>query len=121
VIAALGRWNALAWAFVGWLVAVCANAVSHELSQHWMIAAHSDEVIIGVLFGFMRWVHGEWRVERTHASQKIEAKVRDALVILGNPDHSRPEQRAEAVNLVVEALAEHRPVHDRFLPPRAMR
>jgi len=101
--------NPLLWAVVGWLGAIVAGVVSHRLSGRWMIAAHLDEILVGLLFGGMRWLHGEWRVERVHHTHEVDGRVREALVVL---QHGTSESsKSTAVQTILDALDKQRASH----------
>jgi hypothetical protein len=106
--------NPLLWAIVGWGAAVIGNVVATDLAHHyWSMLIHLDELGIGFLFGALRWAHTEWRIEQVYATRKMEIKVHDALTILqyGKDD----DARARAIAAIVDALDEHRPIHQQYL------
>lgn len=90
----------LLWAILGWVCAMIANAVSFELSLRWSPLMHVGEIFMGLLFGTMRWLHGSWRV--VYAPDRVDEKVRGALVVLQHG--TKDSDKSKAVAVIVAAL-----------------
>lgn len=119
---ARGYINPLLWGICGWGIAVLGNGIAHYLIElfspvqmmhgYMHLLIHSDELFVGFCIGIMRWVHGNWQIEHIHQSRQMEVRIRNALQVLYL--HENPDKRREALNEVLAAFDQHRPVHPDF-------
>jgi len=107
-----GYINPMAWAIMGWALAILGNLLGKGLGARYPVLIHCDELLVGFGFGVLRWLHGEWQIEHIHESRAMELKIRNALQVLYHGDN--PVVRRDALRDVLEAFEKHRPVHGDF-------
>jgi hypothetical protein len=103
--------NPLLWGLAGYLLAVVGNIIGAHFTSMRMI--HADQIFVGLGIGLMRWLHEEWEIDQVHRSSDVEIKIRNALQVLYQGED--PATRRVALDTLIAAFEEHRPVHEDIL------